>query len=119
VIADNSGQWVGNALRFATRKEAEANVHDLSMRWTLVRDTRVVESDDPVNYQYIDGKLVALPEPEPALKCSICEGPIEVHGTWTRGHNAEPVNSGRCCDGCNSQVVVPRRIVDVYRSQKK
>ena len=26
VIADSSGQWCGNALRFATREEAEANV---------------------------------------------------------------------------------------------
>jgi len=48
VIADSSGQFVGNALRFATREEAEAWVRDLSMRWTLVRETRVVECDDPV-----------------------------------------------------------------------
>lgn len=68
VIADNSGQWCGNALRFATRVEAEQNVFDLSMRWTSVRETRVVESDDPVNYRYINGRLVALPEPEPVLK---------------------------------------------------
>jgi hypothetical protein len=57
VIADSSGKWCGNALRFATREEAEANVHDLSMRWLAVRETRVVESDDPVNYSYIDGVL--------------------------------------------------------------
>jgi hypothetical protein len=50
VIADSSGNWSGNALRFATRGEAEANVHDLMMRWFAVRDTRVVECDDPVNY---------------------------------------------------------------------
>jgi hypothetical protein len=120
VIADNSGQWVGNALRFATREEAEANVHDLLMRWTMVRATRVVESDDPVNYRYTSSKLEAVkPEPAPALQCSICEGPIEVHGTWTRGHNAEPVNGGRCCDGCNAQVVIPRRLVEIFRSQRK
>ena len=29
VIADSSGRWCGNALRFATREEAEANVQDL------------------------------------------------------------------------------------------
>jgi hypothetical protein len=57
VIADNSGKWVGNALRFATREEAEANVYDLSMRWFAVRDTRVVECDDPVNYRWVDGRL--------------------------------------------------------------
>ena len=47
--------------------------------------------------------------------CSICEGEIEVKATpegeiyWDRGNNAEPVNSGRCCDTCNYQVVVPAR----------
>jgi hypothetical protein len=55
VIADQPGKWNGNALRFATKEEAEANVRDLSMRWTLVRDTRVVESTDPVNYQWVPG----------------------------------------------------------------
>ena len=57
VIADSTGKFVGNALRFATKKEAEDNVHDLFMRWTLVRETRVVESTDPVNYCYKNGKL--------------------------------------------------------------
>ena len=54
VIADSSGKWCGNALRFATREEAEANVRDLMIRWFAVRATRVVESDDPANYQYED-----------------------------------------------------------------
>src|ERR1700730_7276106 len=57
VIADTSGKWCGNALRFATREEAEANVSDLMVRWFAVRETRIVESDDPVNYLYIDGRL--------------------------------------------------------------
>ena len=61
VIADSSGKWSGNALRFATRQEAEANVQDLMMRWFAVRDTRVVECDDPVNYSYVDQKLLPLP----------------------------------------------------------
>ena len=26
------------------------------------------------------------------------------------GNNAEPVNSGRCCDKCNGTVVIPERI---------
>jgi len=57
VIADSSGKWCGNALRFATCEEAEANVRDLMMRWFAVRETRVVESDDDVNYRYVDGRL--------------------------------------------------------------
>jgi hypothetical protein len=52
VQADRSGEWSGNALRFATLEEASQYVVDLAMRWTLVRSTRVVESDDPVNYRW-------------------------------------------------------------------
>jgi hypothetical protein len=51
VIADSTGEWVGNGLRFATKAEADAYVLDLQWRWTAVRDTRVVESQDPVNRQ--------------------------------------------------------------------
>lgn len=60
VIADSSGKWSGNALRFETRREAEQNVNDLARRWTSVREVRVVESDDPVNYRWVDGRLVAV-----------------------------------------------------------
>jgi hypothetical protein len=54
VIADSSGKWVGNACRFATKAEAEHYVANLAYRWTLVRNTRVVECDDPVNYVWDD-----------------------------------------------------------------
>ena len=57
------GKWYGNALRFATREEAMAQVSDLAYRWTSVRDMRVVESDDPVNYAYVDHKLRACNDP--------------------------------------------------------
>lgn len=57
VIVDNSGKWSGNGLRFATREEAEANVADLFSRWILVKSTRVVESTDPVNYAWVNGRL--------------------------------------------------------------
>lgn len=60
VIADNSGKWTPNALRFATKAEAEANVAALAERWLLVTDTRVVECDEPVNYQWVEGKLVRV-----------------------------------------------------------
>ena len=52
--------WSGNSLRFATREEAEANVSDLYGRWLAVTDTRVVESDDPVNYRWTDEGLVPV-----------------------------------------------------------
>ena len=60
VITDTSGKWCGNALRFATREEAQANVRDLMMRWFAVRETRVVASDDLVNYRYVNGRLESL-----------------------------------------------------------
>jgi hypothetical protein len=44
VIADSSGEWVSNQLRFATKELAEAYGSDLSCRWTAVREYRVVEA---------------------------------------------------------------------------
>lgn len=49
VIADSSGKWCGNALRFATRKAADVYGHDLAARWTMVQAVRVVETLDPVS----------------------------------------------------------------------
>ena len=60
VQTDDTGKWYGNALRFATREEAEAQVADLMMRWLAVHDTRVVESGDPINYRYVGGRLVGI-----------------------------------------------------------
>lgn len=57
VIADNSGKWCGNGLRFATEAEALANAENLMGRWLLVRECRATQSDDPVNYRWVDGKL--------------------------------------------------------------
>ena len=51
VIADETGRWSGNALRFATYDEALSYLCDLSYRWLVVREIRVVESDDEPNYQ--------------------------------------------------------------------
>lgn len=52
-----SGKWAGNALRFATREEAECSARDLYLRWTLCEDSRADESDDPVNYAWKDGNV--------------------------------------------------------------
>lgn len=60
VIADSSGQWTGNALRFASREEAEAYASNLASRWLLVRETRVIESQDRVNYTYVGDRLVEV-----------------------------------------------------------
>ena len=60
VSTDNTGKFYGNALAFATHEEALNNAIDLMNRWMLVRDYRVVESDEPVNYTYHSGELKAL-----------------------------------------------------------
>ena len=46
------------------------------------------------------------------LMCSICHRPIERDTLtgWEHGHNAQPINDGRCCSDCNSTVVIPARL---------
>lgn len=61
VIADSSGQWATNAIRYATAPEAEDAAVDLAGRWLLVRDWRVTECEDPVNYKRIAGQDIAVP----------------------------------------------------------
>lgn len=60
VIADSTGKWYGNALRFRTREEAEKNVKDLQERWLLVTDTRVSESEDEPTHAWTEVGLVRL-----------------------------------------------------------
>jgi DnaJ-class molecular chaperone len=46
------------------------------------------------------------------MKCCLCNKDIEVIGNYDEGHNAEPlIENGRCCDGCNSRVVIPARAI--------
>jgi len=57
------------------------------------------------------------------LNCSICKEKIDeqiikntnpifhdIEVYWTEGHNAEPINDGRCCTRCNAKVVIPKRM---------
>ena len=50
-------------------------------------------------------------------KCSICSKPLDVmigyeskNILWDDGHNADPINTGRCCTSCNYSVVTPTRL---------
>jgi len=45
VVADSSGQWVGNSLRFDTAEAAVAYAQDLYSRWTAVREWQVVDAN--------------------------------------------------------------------------
>lgn len=44
----------------------------------------------------------AHPKPNPNI-CSICNGAYTGHG-----NNAQPINTGRCCDACNPYVIIER-----------
>ncbi len=65
VIADSSGKWCDNALRFATKDEASCYASDLYSRWTAVSQKRVVKSDDPVGYVWDYDERRAKPLPVP------------------------------------------------------
>ena len=59
-VVVQSGNWLANALRFGTKQEAELYLADLSSNWSSLRETRVVECDDPVNYAWRDGRVAFL-----------------------------------------------------------
>mgnify|MGYP003971353353 CR=1 FL=1 len=44
------------------------------------------------------------------MKCCICEKEIPNQNGWDKGHNAQPVEDGRCCGNCNFTVVIPARM---------
>jgi hypothetical protein len=50
-------------------------------------------------------KLRAAEQRAASSICSICQ-----KGFTGYGHNAHPVNDGRCCDACNASVIVPTRL---------
>ena len=54
VIADSSGKWCANGLRFATEKEAFASAAELAGRWFAVRDWRAAPCADPVTHRMED-----------------------------------------------------------------
>ena len=55
-----NGTWAGNALRFSSPEEAFGSLMALRMRWWVPEDGRVTESEDPVNYRFVDGRDVRI-----------------------------------------------------------
>jgi hypothetical protein len=51
VVADSSGHWASNGQRFKSAHDAELSAIDLASRWVLVREWRVVASDDEPNQE--------------------------------------------------------------------
>ena len=48
VIADRSGEWASNGMRYATKERAEEAARNLASRWMLVTDWKVEPSTDEV-----------------------------------------------------------------------
>ena len=45
------------------------------------------------------------------MKCIICIEEIEVEiSGFSEGHNAEPIEEGRCCSDCNDMYVILARM---------
>jgi hypothetical protein len=38
---------------------------------------------------------------------------------WLLGNNAQPVKDGRCCDQCNTEIVLPARIALLVNWKKR
>ena len=55
------------------------------------------------------------------MKCTICglEIKMDADEKWDGGHNAEPINEGRCCEKCNNTVVIPMRLRQFETRRKK
>lgn len=60
IVTKQEGHWISNRLRFATADEARSYLRDLASRWTKIADTRVVESDDPIEHRYLNGMLLVI-----------------------------------------------------------
>jgi hypothetical protein len=56
VVVDDSGEWVGDSLRFKTKQEALAYARDLEFRCSAVRDKRMVKGEDPSVGQIFDAQ---------------------------------------------------------------
>lgn len=50
------GKWSSNACVYETQDEAKAAGAELLSRWMVPEDYRAVESSEPVNYKFENGK---------------------------------------------------------------
>ena len=54
-------------------------------------------------------------------ECCLCDGLIDHHKNaegetyWTKGHIAQPIKEGQCCDWCNTNVVLPKRFENIMK----
>ena len=55
------------------------------------------------------------------MKCCLCNKEIEKNNIsgWDKGHNAQPLKDGRCCDFCNYNKVIPARFQKGLSDERK
>lgn len=70
------------------------------------------EEEKSVMEETLDHIGIKLDE-DKEQECVICHKPFEGYG-----NNAEPVAEGRCCDECNTKVVIPARIEEMNKHKK-
>lgn len=56
VVADDSGEFIRNSMRFSTEDQAERTVRALAASWRDVTEFRVVETSDAVNARWDEMK---------------------------------------------------------------
>lgn len=65
-VQGEGDKWHDNALRFATKEEAEKAASDNFSRWMMATGHRAVESDEEPNYRWENGQAVHITAPAPA-----------------------------------------------------
>lgn len=55
-------ETAGNALRFKTYEEAEQSARELMSRWYVPIGYEVLETTDPINYTFTNGKNERITE---------------------------------------------------------
>jgi hypothetical protein len=63
-VMDDSGEWIGDPLRFKTEQEALAYARDLEFRCAAVRDKRLLRCEDTINQNFSSTDARALPRHE-------------------------------------------------------
>ena len=80
---------------------------DLQELSTKIKNDSMLSADEEYNLRFDiaeKNKEFNLNENKESKICCICKKPFEGYG-----NNAEPVCSGRCCDRCNIEKVIPMR----------
>jgi len=63
-VMDDSGEWIGDPLRFNTEQEALAYARDLEFRCSAVRDKRLLRCEESINQNFSSTDARQLPRHE-------------------------------------------------------